>query len=103
VAEGPEREHLLEAEVKRLGREIAILDRQWNLKYRLAFLGLLAIPLYFVAGRFWAVIIVLMTPALVATQAYLLAVRRTEARELLDDAKRYLKASRAKKPAAEPS
>lgn len=100
MADAPEQERLLDAEVKRLVREIAILDRQWRLKYRLAVLGLLSIPVYFIAGRFWAVIVLIMTPALVATQAYLLAVRLSEARELLDEAKKYLRASRTPKPPA---
>jgi hypothetical protein len=94
-ATSAEHEKLLSAEVTRLGKEIAILDRQWARKYRLGLLGLVEIPVYFFAGRFWAGIILLMTPALIATQAYLLRVRLAEARELLADAKLQLRALRS--------
>jgi hypothetical protein len=47
----------------------------------------MALPaLYF--GTLYAVIVLLCTPALVATQAYLIGVRRSECRELITDAKR---------------
>ena len=87
MGEADEQLRLLDAEVIRLTREIAVLDRQWERKYRLALIIVLAIPLYFLAGRFWAGIVIVMTPALVATQAYLLTVRRAEARELYAEAK----------------
>ncbi|MBN8609509.1 MAG: hypothetical protein J0L92_02935 [Deltaproteobacteria bacterium] len=78
---------LLEGELSRLQKELAILDRQWARKHLLAAFGLVALPaLYF--GTLYAVIVLLCTPALVATQAYLIGVRRSECRELIEEARR---------------
>jgi hypothetical protein len=81
---------LLEAEVVRLQRELVLLEQQWKKKHWLALFVVAAIPAFFVFGRLVAGIVVLCTPALVATQAYLLAVRRTECRQLIEEAKREL-------------
>ena len=98
--EGGESEEarLYRAEIERLGREAILLDRQWKTKYWLGLFALAAVPIYFVAGRFWAGIAIVMTPALVATQAYLLAVRRSEVRELLAEAKNALASLRRPLP-----
>ncbi|MFN7699083.1 MAG: hypothetical protein ACK5U8_14375, partial [Deltaproteobacteria bacterium] len=92
---------ILEAELARLQRELAVLDRQWSQKLRLGAFGLLAIPaLYW--GPEYAVIILLCTPALIATQAYLIGVRRNECRELIGEARREL-ATLRKRLEAKPS
>lgn len=85
---------LLEGEVKRLEGELAILERQWDRKYWLAAFGLLAIPAAY-WGLAYSVIFVLCTPALIATQAYLIGVRRSECKELIDEAQREIAALRA--------
>lgn len=86
---------LLESEVTRLEHELSILQRQWDRKHLLAFFGLLAIPAYFLFGGLVAGVVVLCTPALVATQAYLLAVRRVECRQLISETKRELELARS--------
>lgn len=81
---------LLEAEVKRLEHELAILQRQWDRKHYLWAFGVLVVPAYFVFDALIALVVALCTPALVATQAYLLAVRRAECRQLITETKREL-------------
>lgn len=81
---------LLEAEVRRLDDELALLERQWNRKHWLALFALLGIPAYFVFGGLVAFVVVICTPALVGTQAYLLWVRRGECRQLLAETRRDL-------------
>jgi len=72
----------------RLEAEIKVLDRQWARKHWLGLIALVAIPLM-IAGvqALWVVIAVLAAPCLVATQAYLLYVRRRECHELIAQAK----------------
>jgi hypothetical protein len=82
------RRELLEAEIERLQRELEVLERQWQKKHLLALFGLAAIPAHFAFGRLVAAIVLLCTPALVATQAYLLYVRRAECRQLIDETRR---------------
>lgn len=92
--DSPARIPILEAELVRLRGELAILERQWARKHLLAGFGLLALPaLYF--GALYAVIVLLCTPALVATQAYLIGVLRSECRELIEEAKREIARLRA--------
>lgn len=80
---------LLEAEIGRLQSEITVLDRQWNRKHWLGLVALAAIPLMIAGAQpMWIVIAVLAAPCLVATQAYLLYVRRRECHELIAQAKR---------------
>jgi hypothetical protein len=86
---------MLEGELVRLQKELAILQRQWDQKYRLGAFGLLALPAAY-WGLAYSVIIVLCTPALIATQAYLIGVRRNECRELIAEAKRELTTLRKK-------
>lgn len=86
---------MLEAELVRLQKELGVLQRQWDRKYRLAAFGLLALPAAY-WGLAYSVIFVLCTPALIATQAYLIGVRRNECRELIAEAKRELATLRKK-------
>jgi hypothetical protein len=86
---------MLEGELVRLQKELAILQRQWDQKYRLGAFGLLALPAAY-WGLAYSVIIALCTPALIATQAYLIGVRRNECRELIAEAKRELTTLRKK-------
>lgn len=90
-----ERETLLGDEIERLKKELAVLDRQWDRKHYLGAFGLLAIPAYFY-GLAYAIIVILCTPALVAVQAYLIGVRRSECRELLAEARGELARLRGK-------
>lgn len=90
----PDRIAMLEAEVTRLEGELRALDRHWARKHHLAVFALLAVPAYFLFGGVVATVIVLCTPALVATQAYLLAVRRVECRQLIDETRRELSYAR---------
>ena len=87
----PNRASLLEAEVKRLENELKTLRSQWNKRHYLFAFILLAIPAYFLMGKVYGVIAVLCTPALYATQSYLLYIRQNECRELIAEAKRDLK------------
>ncbi len=75
-----------------------MLDRQWAMKYWLSAFALAAVPVYFFAGGFWAAVTVAMTPALVATQAYLLMIRRSEVAELLREARQTLATVAAETP-----
>ena len=78
----------LEAEIVRLQHELEVLQRQWNKKHLLALFGLAAIPAYFLFGPLVAGVVLVCTPALIATQAYLLYVRRAECRQLIVEARR---------------
>lgn len=86
----PNRASLLEAEVKRLENELKTLRSQWNKRHYLFAFVVLSIPAYFLLGKVYAAICVLCTPALYATQSYLLYVRQNECRELIAEAKRDL-------------
>jgi hypothetical protein len=86
----PDRIAMLEAEVTRLHGELRILDRQWSRKHLLAAFGILAIPAYFLFGGVVAAVVLVCTPALIATQAYLVGVRRLECRQLIEETKREL-------------
>jgi len=84
-----ERAEMMVEEIERLKKQLAVLDRQWSPKHYLALFGLLAIPAFF-AGVMYGVIVLLCTPALVLTQAYLVGIRRAECRELIAEARREL-------------
>lgn len=79
---------MMEAEIARLRSELATLERQWARKHLLALFGLAAIPCYFLLGPLIAGVVLVCTPALVATQAYLLYVRRTECAQLIEETSR---------------
>lgn len=86
----PDRTAMLEAEVTRLEGELRMLDRAWSRKHLLAAFGLFAIPAYFLFGGLVAGVVLFCTPALIATQAYLVGVRRYECRQLIDETRREL-------------
>ena len=86
-----ERAKLLKAEVVRLEQEIVVLNRQWNQKHWLGAVALIAIPLMILhVEPMWVAISVIAAPCFVATQAYLLYVRRRECVELIAEARRDL-------------
>jgi hypothetical protein len=82
---------LLQTEVKRLENELKTIQTQWNKRHYLFGFILLTIPAHFLLGKVYAVIGVLCTPALYATQSYLLYIRRNECRELIAEALRDIK------------
>ena len=90
---------MMEAEIARLRSELATLERQWSRKHLLALFGLAAIPCYFVFGPLIAGVVLVCTPALVATQAYLLYVRRAECVQLIDETRRELAIARGEERA----
>lgn len=73
---------LLEREKERLEGEIEAYENQWNRKHWLMLFGLLALPAYMFLGKAFAVLMVLCTPCLVITYAYLVGVRKAEAKAL---------------------
>ena len=82
-----QRTALLRAEMTRLEAEIVVLDRQWRQKHWLGLIGLSAVPLAILGFEpLWIAIALLGGPSLVATQAYLLYVRRRECRDLIAQA-----------------
>lgn len=85
-----EKYRILEAEVVRLERELGVLEAQWGKRQYLLLFGLLAIPGYFWLGPSALALGLIGTPALFATQSYLLAVRKSECVQLIDEAKRSL-------------
>ena len=85
------RASLLQAEVKRLENELKTIQTQWNKRHYLFAFIILTVPAYFFLGKTYAVIGVLCTPALYATQSYLLYIRRNECRELIAEAQRDIK------------
>ncbi len=79
---------LLKAEIVRLEEEVRVLDHQWGRKHWLGLIVLIAIPLMIGgAPPLWIVLAILGAPCLVATQAYLLYVRRAECRNLIEQAR----------------
>jgi hypothetical protein len=88
AAKPDDRIRLLKAEIVRLHAEVAVLDRQWSRKHWLAAFGLVAIPLMIArVPPIFIAITVIATPCLVATQAYLLYIRRRECKALIEQAK----------------
>lgn len=69
-----------ETEVRRLDELYAELDVLWTKVPRYALLGLLAPLVWYLKGWGWAVAELLVTGALVGTQAYLIGVRKSENR-----------------------
>ena len=105
LTEGPtEREVLLEHEVRRLGAQLVVLEAQWKKKHWLGLLALAAIPLFvFVPSPMWGIGMLMATPCLVVTQAYLIGMRRAECRELIQQCRRDMQTLRARRSAAPPA
>ena len=72
----------MDEELARLVEEGAALEREWRRIPYLFAVGALAVPVYFVWGPLVALAVLLATPCLVGTAAYLVGVRRRENREL---------------------
>lgn len=94
-----EKHKLLSAEVVRLERELGVLEAQWNKRHYLLLFGFLTIPGYLWLGPSALALGLIGTPALFATQSYLLAVRKSECAQLIAEAKRSI----AKLPTPEPT
>ena len=75
TASSAERASLLEAEIIRLEGELAILERQWNRKWRLIVFAVLAVPAYFLFGASIAVLIVLTIVVVLVLYGYLRRAR----------------------------
>lgn len=72
----------MRAEIARLIEEDQSLDRDWRrIPYLLAF-AVLAAPAYWIWGPLAAIGALLCTPCLLGTAAYLIGVRKREARDL---------------------
>ena len=100
MAAKDDRRAKLEAEIARLETELLVLHRQWTKKHWLMLFGLLAIPAHLFLGPFFAGIVIVCTPLLVLTQAYLLYVRRAECAQLIDEARyEIVRMERASNPA----
>jgi hypothetical protein len=69
-----------EAELRRLDVLYRELDELWDRVPRYALLALLAPVVWYFKGWGWALVEVLVTAALVGTQAYLIGVRKSENR-----------------------
>lgn len=69
-----------EIEIKRLDELDAHLDLLWTKVPRYAYAGLLAPVVFVYKGFGWAFVELLVTAALVGTQAYLLKMRKSENR-----------------------
>lgn len=78
-----------EAEIQRLDELHSELDGLWEKVPRYAYLALLAPIVWYFKGLGWAFVELLVTAALIGTQAYLIAVRKSENRwnraRLVDD------------------
>lgn len=79
-------------EIRRLDELDAHLDLLWSRVPLYAYVGLLAPVVYFFKGFGWALVELLVTAALVGTQAYLIKMRKSENRwnraQLVDDVAR---------------
>lgn len=69
-----------EIEIKRLDELDAHLDLLWSKVPRYAYVGLLAPVVLYFKGIGWAFVELLVTAALVGTQAYLIKMRKSENR-----------------------
>ena len=75
-----ERIHKYEVEIARLDELFLHLEGLWKYVPRYALLGLLAPVAWYFAGFGWALTELLVTGALVGTQAYLIGMRKNENR-----------------------
>ena len=69
-----------EAEIRRLDELHDELDQLWAKVPRYGYLALLAPVIWYFAGFGWALVELLVTAALVGTQAYLIGIRKSENR-----------------------
>lgn len=69
-----------EQELARLDEEFADLERHWSRVPRFAWFALLAPLAWLVYGFAGALIVLLVTPALVGTRGYLIGMRKSENR-----------------------
>jgi fatty acid desaturase len=90
-------ERRLLAEIERLKGQHAAIERDWQRTPKILVLALAAIPVGFIWGLMWAVVVFLSVVALVGTTAYLLVVRRHEYESELADARRDLEKIRAQR------
>jgi hypothetical protein len=81
-----------EAELVRLDDEFRSLQEHWARVPRFAWFALLAPLAWVLQGFSGALIVVLVTPALVGTRAYLIGMRKTENRWTRDSVARELSA-----------
>jgi hypothetical protein len=94
---------LYETELARLGELDRDLVRLWAQIPRYGWLGLLAPVVWYFSGLGWAIVTLLSVGALLATQAYLIGVRRNEirwSRKLLVEDLAQLKAESQRPPPA---
>jgi hypothetical protein len=80
MSDDQQRMQLYEAEIARLDVLYTELEGLWHHVPRYALLALLAPLVWYFASFGWAVVELLVTAALVATQAYLIGVRKNENR-----------------------
>lgn len=79
-AEDQQRIHKYEQEIARLDELYSHLEGLWRYVPRYALLALLAPVVWYFMSFGWAIVELLVTASLVATQAYLIGVRKNENR-----------------------
>lgn len=102
-AQSDEKHRLLSAELVRLEGELGVLEAQWNRRHYLLLFGFLTIPGYLWLGPSALALGLIATPALFATQSYLLAVRKAECVQLIAEGKVTLLRLRPPAPTADVS
>ena len=80
MGDDQERIHKYEQEIARLDELYTPLEGLWRYVPRYALLALFAPLVWYYAGFGWAFVELLVTAALVGTQAYLIGVRKNENR-----------------------
>jgi hypothetical protein len=96
-----DRIHVYETELARLGELDRDLVRLWGQIPRYGYLALVTPIVWYVAGLGWALVALLIVGALLATQAYLIGMRRNEIRwnkKLLTEDLAQLKAESQRPP-----
>ena len=94
---------LYETELARLGELDRDLTRLWKQIPRYGYVGLIAPVVWYFSGLGWAIVALLSVGAMVATQAYLIGVRRNEimwSKKLITDDLAQLKAESERPPPA---
>jgi hypothetical protein len=93
-----ERIRLYQAELARLDELYVHLDQLWTQVPRYGYIALLAPLTWWFKGLGWAITHVLVTGALVGTQAYLIGVRKNDNRWTRDSVAQDLENLRAEPP-----